>query len=66
MDLLSERLTELEKQRAKELLDELSGIGPEELLDWNIRANTFLVFTACRHPSIIFEAPRRLSGNSCG
>lgn len=54
----TEKLTEQEKQRAKELLDELSGIGPEELPDWNIRANTFLVFTACRYPKAIFEANR--------
>ena len=64
MDLLTER----EKQKAKELLDELtgprttdlplsSGLGPEGLADWNFRANTFLIFTACRHPFIIFEAP---------
>lgn len=38
-----------EKQRAKELLDELGTMkGPENLTDWNIRAQTLLVFVAIK------------------
>lgn len=44
------KITEQEKQKAKELLDELNEIGPDGLEDWNIRAKTFLVFTAARNP----------------
>ena len=64
MDLPLDRLTEREKHRAKELLDELSELGPEELPEWNFRANTFLVFAMCRHPFIIFGDLR--SGVRCG
>lgn len=50
-------LTEREKQKAKELLDELNELGPEGLVDWNIRAHTLLVFISMRKPQIFFEAP---------
>ncbi|GAH47550.1 unnamed protein product [marine sediment metagenome] len=43
-------MTEREKHKAKELLDELNEIGPDDLPDWNIRAQTFLVFMAIRNP----------------
>ena len=46
MDLL----TEQEKQKAEELLDELNELGPDDLEGWNIRAETFLVFIACKNP----------------
>ena len=52
---MTEELNEWEKQKAKELLDELSEIGPEKLPDWNIRAQTVLVFIAMRNPDLIFE-----------
>lgn len=52
-------LTEKEKQKAKELLDELNEIkGPKDLSDWNIRAQTLIVFIAMRNPDSIFEANR--------
>ena len=44
-----EDLTQSDKARAKSLLKELEEIkGPEGLLDWNIKAQTFLVFTAAK------------------
>ena len=49
-------LTEIEKQQAKELLDELDEQkGPEGLADWNIRAQTLLVFIACRKAEAFFQ-----------
>lgn len=48
--ILEMKKTEQEKRKAKELLDELNEIGPDGLEDWNIRAQTFLVFTAARNP----------------
>lgn len=49
-------ITENEKQQIRQLLDEADGIkGPEELPDWNIRAQTLLVFIAVRNPNLIFE-----------
>ncbi len=50
------KLNEWEKQKAKELLDELLGLGPEDLPDWNIRAKTLMVFIAMRNTGIFFEA----------
>lgn len=49
-------LTEQEKQKAKELLEELNETGPEGLPDWNIKAHTLLVFIAMRNPDLLFEA----------
>ena len=49
-------LNEWEKQKAKELLDELPGLGPQELADWNIEAHTLLVFIAMRNPDLVFKA----------
>jgi len=44
-----EDLTQIDKARAKSLLKELDEIkGPDGLLDWNIKAQTFLVFTAAK------------------
>jgi hypothetical protein len=34
------------KHFVRELLDELPGLSPDELPDWNIRAEALLVFTA--------------------
>jgi hypothetical protein len=50
-------LTETEKQKAVELLDELAEIkGPGQALDyWNIKARTLLVFIVMRNPELIFE-----------
>jgi len=52
-----EKLTELEKQKVKKMLDELNEIGPDGLVDWNIRAHTLIVFIAMRNPQVIFEVP---------
>lgn len=55
----TEELTELEKRKVKELLDELDRIkGPDELPDWNIRAQTLLIFIAMRNPDLVIEANR--------
>lgn len=52
-------ITENEKQQIRQLLDEADKMkGPEELSDWNIRAQTLLVFIATRNPELIFEANR--------
>lgn len=51
-------LTEWEKQKAKKLLEELPELGPEELPDWNIRANTLILFICMRNPELITEANR--------
>lgn len=49
-------LTEWEKRKAKELLDEHSRIkGPVELPDWNLRAQILLFFIAMRNPDILVE-----------
>ena len=56
--MIPEKLNEWEKQKAEELLDELNELGPEGLADWNIRANTLLVFMAARNPQAIFEDAR--------
>jgi hypothetical protein len=46
---LSVRASDLFRQRAKALLDELNAqTGPENLPDWNIRAGTLLTFEFCR------------------
>jgi len=52
------RLTEQEKQKAKDLLEELSETVPEGLPDWNIGAQTLLVFIAMRHAELFFEVNR--------
>lgn len=51
-------LTETEKQKAAELLEELAEIkGPGTALEnWNIRAQTLLVFIVMRNPELVFEA----------
>lgn len=50
-------LNEAEKQKSKELLDELTEIrGPGPALDfWKIKAQTLLVFIVWRRPELIFE-----------
>jgi hypothetical protein len=49
-------LTEWEKLKVEELLDEHSRIkGPEQLRDFNIRAETLLFFIAMRNPDILIE-----------
>jgi len=53
-------LTEKEKHKAEELLDELKELGPDGLPDWNIRANTLLVFIAMRNPELVFRKNRSL------
>ena len=50
-----ETLNKWEKQKAKELLDELTELGPEELPGWNIKAKTLLVFIAMRNPGLCLE-----------
>jgi len=49
-------ITEQEKQEAEELLNELNELGSEGLVDWNIRAETLLLFIAMKNPDCIFEA----------
>lgn len=34
------------KEKLQEFLDELPGLGPSELADWNIKVETFFVFEA--------------------
>ena len=43
-------MTEIEKmkKKAERLLQELPCIGPDGLADWNIKAQTLLVFEATR------------------
>ena len=49
-------LTEIEKWKVAELLDEHSRLkGPDELQDWNIKAQTLLVFIAMRNPDILVD-----------
>ena len=49
-------ITENEKQQIRQLLDEADRMKrPEELPDWNIRAQRLLVFIAARNPELIFE-----------
>jgi len=52
---VNKTITELERKKAQKLLDELETTKPEELSDWNIRAQTLLVFIAMRNPDLIFE-----------
>lgn len=50
MDNTEEPKLDFEKQKAKELLDELNGIrspGPT-MNNWNIKARALLVFAACK------------------
>jgi hypothetical protein len=51
-------LTKEEKQKAAELLDELTETkGPgRDLENWTIRAKTLLVFIVMRNPELIFDA----------
>lgn len=52
-------LTEFERKKVKELLNELDQMkGPEKLPDWNIRAQTLLVFITARKPDLILKANR--------
>lgn len=52
-------LTELEKQKIKELLNKHSQLkGSNELPDWNIKAQTLLIFIAMRNPDLVSEADR--------
>lgn len=37
-----------EKQQAANLLAELESLGPEDLADWNRKAESFLVFMAAK------------------
>lgn len=46
-------MTDAEKQQAQNLLNELESKGPEELPDWNIKAQSFLVFMAAKYPEIV-------------
>lgn len=56
---MSTELTELEKKKVQELLNEIDQIKkPQELPDWNIRAQTLLIFIAMRNPDLLFEANR--------
>ena len=52
---LSERAAEMEKQKTKELLEELPKLGPGDLPNWSIKAHTLLVFIAMRNPQALFE-----------
>jgi len=38
----------------------LKELGPDGLPDWNIRANTLLVFIAMRNPELVFRKNRSL------
>lgn len=41
----------MEKEQIQNLLAELDGIkGPEELPNWNMKAQALLVFIACKYP----------------
>lgn len=52
-------LTEIEKQKARELLDELNDIkGPGGLPNWNIKAQTLLVFIAARNAEAFLETDK--------
>lgn len=47
-------MTEAEKQQERDLLNEIDNIKrPDELADWCIRANAFLVFMAAKYPNIV-------------
>ncbi len=50
------KINKQEKQKVKELLDELTELGPQELSDWNIKARMLLVFIAMRNPDLVIEA----------
>jgi len=49
------RTEQWEKDKAQELLNELNGMvgsrtpTPRQYRDWNMRAQTFLMFAACMH-----------------
>jgi len=45
-------ITGSEKKEAQKLLDELNTKKPEELSDWNIRAQTFLFCIGVRNLSL--------------
>lgn len=49
-------MNQQETQRLQKLLDELGEIkGPGKLLrDWNLRAQTFLIFLLTKYPELIF------------